>query len=371
MEKAYNVDLLPEKLAQLTNLIREGESSAAEELGSSGSSNAVDALTLALTSKSWNLRDKALTGIRAAIKKHRATPKFMEALADPIAAILKHPFTIKKRDQPQDAQFACQKAIQILPQIDGEKAISLLNDPKILRLTNPDLTEVLKALNVLPGAVRIDINDWLKTIRPAAVSDTYPYPNIYSELLCSLAHHNHPSLQEHTRDVEKNFPYYSDAQVGAAEAKCIVRGLPHDFVSRIIEIHYELPWDRLSKPVQNLAVAIELDAYTYSGIEQYILQGGHRVEFAIETLQIMGKHTLLWKLQQCIELFGPAGIPIDFKERADRMDENDGFIFSSIMDMQYQENLKSRDLKVLYYNFAAQHAEEILLCLKEATSAVK
>jgi hypothetical protein len=360
MAAKYSVDPLPATLAKLALEAKEGDLLAACELATLGSSAAVTALIEALAQSSWQVRSDVLSGVRSAFGGKRATVEFSASLGDAIAEVLKHSFRRqKKKEQPVQSEFASRAAIEILPLLNRERAILHLTHPDVLRLNNPDLTLVLRALNDLGHPLKMDLVPWLEEIQPLASADSYTDNCLCSEVLCNLALQHHPSVPQWIEEVEKNFPYYGEAQIGAAKALCYHLDLPPNFHWKILDLSY--PKDgrmRLPKVVQYFVRAIEMVTWSNLGFEQYMEHEGDEVANDIEVLTAIGDEVQVWRLRKCVELFGPAGVPGTFDERVERIHADDGHIWDAIIDLGFPEHVKSPELQVLYFRFAAKHGEE-------------
>ncbi|WP_038171734.1 hypothetical protein [Verrucomicrobium sp. BvORR106] len=367
MPKKYTLDPLPGRLAKLAREAKKGDQLAACELATLGSSAAVTALIEALAQPSWQVRSDVLSGIRSAFRGKRATVEFSDSLGDAIAEVLKHSFRRqKKKDQPQQSEFASQTAIEILPLLNRERTILHLTHPNVLRLNNPDLPLVLRALNDLGHPLKMDLVPWIEEIQPLALADSYIDNSLCSEILCNMALQHHPSVPLWIEEVEKNFPYYGEAQIGAAKARCYHLDLPPNFHWKILDLSY--PKDgrvRLPKVVQHFVRAIEMMTWSNLGFEQYLEHEGDEVANDIEVLTAIGDEVQVWRLRKCVELFGPAGVPGTFEERVERIHADDGHIWDAIIDLGFPEDVKSPELQVLYFQFAAKHAEEFRRFLAE------
>lgn len=360
MAAKYSVDPLPATLAKLAREAKEGDLLAACELATLGSSAAVSALIQALAQPSWQVRADVLSGIRRAFDGKETKVELSDSLGDAIAEVLKHGFRRQtKKDQPQQSEFASRTAIKILPLLNRERAILHLTHPDVLRLNNPELTLVLRALNDLGHPLKMDLVPWLEEIQTLALADSYTDNCLCSEILCNLALQHHPSVPQWIEEVEKNFPYYGEAQIGAAKAHCYYLDLPPNFHWKILDLSY--PKDgrmHLPEIVQHFVRAIEMVTWSNVGFEQYLENEGDEVANDIEVLTAIGDEIQVWRLRKCVELFGPAGVPATFEERVERIHANDGHIWDAIIDLGFPEDVKSPDLQVLYFQFAAKHAEE-------------
>lgn len=360
MKNQYHLNPLPAEITELIDAIADGDSEVARYLAEFGTPEVVDGTITALSHPRWRMRSGALLGIKNAITKNRATAAFKTRLAAPVAQLWAHSF-LRGQPLPDGFDQASWDIADALRSLDRDRVVASLRDPAILRQDHPHLDKILSVLNGFAAPViGVDLLSWLAALRPTAVTDTHPDPYPYGEILCNLGIQHHPDLPSLVADVEDNFPYYSGVQSSAAEAMCYFNGLPPGFEIRILDIYLELEAEQrkhLPQAAHYLAAAMEMDANCSAGIEQFIEEIGENYDFVMSYLTAVGNHSLIWKIQSILELFTPQGKLRPGRKLPPHLEEPD--MYHYIIDLEYPEHIKSRELKVLYYQFAAKHAKEL------------
>ncbi len=315
---------------------------AALNLGSIAAHACIEPLTKALADPEKDVGVYAMIGIGHALDAGRGHPAFFSGIFPAVAQIL-------------NQHELMGHAPRLLLRIDQERAVPLLLAPACLTLENPNLDQVLKALNYtahypIPRELILPL---LEKLEPLA--GNYPQSYQFREALVAYANNPDAATEPKLRSLV-NSP---DKDIGAAAAEALTQ-MHHlgDIYQRVIKKDFLSPPEQLYR-----AVALYHADVNNGGHLQYLGNFSPLdYRLAIDGLKAMNAPARAAILQKALEVFGPSGPPEDRGRRRD-------IVYDELTDAQ---NDLLRDLDQRYYD--GKENVELLLALyavdhKEAFSA--
>ena len=291
-----SADMVPELKPLIAHPERRVRMHAALLLGKIGNEAAVEALRAALDDEYDFVRSYAVNGIREGIREERASRAFLDAIFEPMVRLLDRPTNDTSLSAPR-----------VLLQIDPERAIAVMLEPRFLRADNPNLAGLLKALNDSRIAVPADrLTALLGDLEP--LEGKPRHARACGQALVALAASDPGNAGPRIR---KGLEAENETlRRIATEAFALLNGLRdvHDRVFDLFEkAGHEI--ERLPEPVQHyLRVRFLVDEVNNGGYSQYFFNSS--ADEAPKTpaaLRAIGAEREAAALEKAFGLFGKGG----------------------------------------------------------------
>lgn len=318
---------------------------AALALGEIGCKGGVEALNTALHDEDRYVRSYVMIGVRRAMKAGRAEPELLQGLFESLTSLVS-----------KTADTAAEQAVQILLQVDRDRALEVLLSDECLDAENPNLAAILGGLR--SKDVRASLQKLVRLERellPLAVK--YPYDRSYAETLISLAAQEAPEIEEKIETALRSESSY--CRNGAADALGTLHGIknPMEFVFKLEET---VGWEKMTKSQKHFSAVKMLEAdVNNGGFSQYFFNSySDHCTDALDGLEAVGaSHTakLLLRAMRCFGDHGPDPDRIKRQQRLSRMiDEHE-----KTLDELNTEFFEARDdLHVLLMQYIVKHASD-------------
>jgi uncharacterized protein (DUF1778 family) len=267
-----------------------------------GYDSCIEPVSIALNDEDAYVRNEVLEGVSKAVKNGACEATFRSAVFDRVVPLLS-----------RSDSTASGTAPFTLLTLDRERAIPVLLGEQFFNVDNPELNNILKALNQRKVPVpRESLLRLMGQLRPLATD--YPHTYSLAECLVLLAQSKDPDAEKWAR--EGLLSPNDRVREEAGHALGILHGIkdPHGYVSyRVDEVGYE----GLTPPQQALFRVHLLAAEVRNGgLAQYFVNSSgdlaHETLRDLQAIDLTDTHRIL---NEAMQLFGPEGPSANRKTR--------------------------------------------------------
>lgn len=334
------------------------------EIAKTGRADMIPVIKRAFADKDKDVPRAALLGIGDSFdedpfRESKTAAAFKEDLFPLVAAAVSRDLEVGKASFAEETDHARRTAIQLLPRMDLTRAAELLQQPDLLRVTNPDFDEILAALSDAGIPVKIELNGLLEEFRAKARAGDHRARHIYGELLRAAATLKHSKIGEM---IEEALGFTNDwtTPEKAAEAQWIVLGLSPTLDDDILIQAEKIGAGKLELPLQHYSVVTD---YYYDasngGCSQYFLNpGSENVRINLAALKAMGADADAYHIDHAMRLFGPDGPPTEQPRRQEMMYAHNNRLFDLIDKMEVPGHITQKYETIVYAKlYLARHVE--------------
>ena len=322
-------------------------------LAKAGKSESIGTIKKAFAHKDPGFRRAALLGIWDAFRDDlglKPSNAFKEELFNEVSSLIDHYFVLGRRSaRGPSSESDRQLAIEILPKLNATKAAEFLQQPSVLRTSNPDFHVILQCLSDSGIELNQNIEAWLAEFRSKAMAGEHQYARCYGQLIRAAATQRQPNTKEIINDALENIRD-STVTENAAEAQWIMLGLSPTLDLDILADARKRGIECLDQPLQQYVLVHEYycDAMN-GGLSQYFYNtGSDNVRLVLEAVTAMDASEDVYILAEAIKLFGENGPPIDRLQRWGLMEANDRKLFDMLDSIRPPSNISQRFETIVY-----------------------
>lgn len=333
------------------------------EIAKTGGAGAIDKVNAALGHKNPALARAALLGLQEAFENEDGAGwivKQSESVFESASALVRHGFLLERiSGRCTSTEEVRRLAIRILPKLSPTLAAEVLQEPSVLRTSNPDFHVILKVLSDHGIALEQSIDPYVTEIRSKALADEFPYPYFYGQLLRAAATQKHPLARELVQDALASFRTWPVSE-NAAEAMWILLDLSPRLENDILALAQRTGVENLPFPLQQYCAVFDYyhDAMN-GGLSQFFYNpGSDHVHLVLEALHAMEANIDFYNVNTAMGLFGASGPPVDRVERWNVMEANDRTMFAQIDSIRAPEGVSQKFDAIVHAKlYLAKHVE--------------